>query len=192
MDPATREGISEGQVLEIPWEHPAEQGYHWRRHIRWQAGYEAKQILQGWEHTPSRRVEPKRVEVLGPTPDGEQAKRLATADELGQRREEVRVLDASSDFRHPNGEVAKEWKRFCMGPESRGRGAAQLTRQTKGLELMPVGKNLVERIPLEYPANVEVSEVSYGDEGRGVGPRTILDGQRPDLSFDVLQEFVKT
>ena len=68
----------------------------------------------------------------------------------------------------------------------------QLTRQTKGLELMSVGEDLIERIPLENTANVEVSKVSYRDEGRWVGPCTMLDGQRPDLGLGVLEEFVKT
>ena len=57
-----------------------------------------------------------------------------------------------------------------MGPESRRGGAAQLTRQAKGLELVPVGKDLIERIPFEDPANVEVSKVSYRNEGGGIGP----------------------
>lgn len=56
--------------------------------------------------------------MLIPTPDGEQTKRLATADEFGQRREEVRISDASGDLCHPNGEMTKERKRCCMGPES--------------------------------------------------------------------------
>ena len=52
----------------------------------------------------------------------------------------------------------------------------QLTRQTKGLELVPVGKDLVERIPLKDTADVEVGKVPDGNEGGGVAPCTVLDG----------------
>jgi len=63
-----------------------------------------------------------------------------------------------------------------VGPESRRSDAMQLTRQTKGLELVPVGKDLVERIPLKDTADVEVGKVPDGNEGGGVAPCTVLDG----------------
>jgi hypothetical protein len=57
--------------------------------------------------------------------------------------------------------------------------------------LVPVGKDLVERIPLEDTADVEVSKVPDRNEGRGVSPCTMVDSQRPDLSLDALEELVK-
>jgi len=54
-----------------------------------------------------------------------------------------------------------------------------------------VGENLVERIPLEDTADVEVSEVPDRNEGRGVAPCTMFYGQRPNIRLDVLEEFVK-
>ena len=129
--------------------------------------------------------------MLVPTPDSEQTKGLAATYELGQRWEEVRVPDASSDFCYPNGEMTKEREGLCVGPESRGSDAVQLARQTESLELVPVGKNLVERIPLEDTADVEVREVPYRNDVRGVNPRAMLDGQRPDFSLGVLEELVE-
>ena len=190
-DPAVREGISEMQVLQVPWKHPTEQRNHRWRHIRWQASYKSKQILQGWEHTPSRGIEPKHIKVLVPTSDGEQTKRLATTDKLRQCREEVRVSDVPSDFCHPNGETTEEREGFCVGPENRRSDTGQLTRQTEGLELVPIGKDLIEGIPFEDTPDVKVGKVPDGNEGGGVAPRTMLDGQRPDLSLEVLEEFVE-
>ena len=78
-----------------------------------------------------------------------------------------------------------------MGPESLRSDAVQFTRQAKGLELVPVREDLVERIPFEDTANVEVREMSHGNEGRGVGPCTMFDGQRPEFSLGVLEELVE-
>ena len=57
--------------------------------------------------------------------------------------------------------------------------------------MVPVGKDLVERIAFEDAANIEVSEVPNGDEGRGVAPCAMLDGQCPNLSLDALKESVE-
>jgi len=56
---------------------------------------------------------------------------------------------------------------------------------------VPVGKDLIERIAFEDTANIEVSEVPDGDEVRWVAPCAMLDGQRPDLGLDALEEFVE-
>jgi len=101
---------------------------------------------------------------------------LATTDKLGQRREEVRIFDAPRDLCYPNGEMTKEWKGFCVGPENRRSDTLQFARQTKGLELVPVRKDLIERIPLEDTADVEVSKMPDGNEGGGIAPCTMLDG----------------
>jgi len=76
-------------------------------------------------------------------------------------------------------------------PESRRSDTVQLTRQTEGLELVPVGKYLVKGIPFEDTADVKVGKVPDRNEGGGVAPCTMLDGQRPDLSLDVLEEPVE-
>ena len=78
-----------------------------------------------------------------------------------------------------------------MGPESRRSDTAQLTRQTERLELVSVGKDLVEEIPFEDTADVKVGKVPDRNEGGGIAPCAMLDGQCPDLSLDVLEEFVE-
>ena len=56
---------------------------------------------------------------------------------------------------------------------------------------MPVGKYLLEGILFEDTADIEVSKVPDRNEGRGVVPSAVFDGQRPDLGLDVLEELVK-
>ena len=57
--------------------------------------------------------------------------------------------------------------------------------------MVPIGKDLIERIAFEDTANIEVSEVPDGDEKGWVAPRAMLDGQRPDVSLDALKESVE-
>jgi hypothetical protein len=116
---------------------------------------------------------------------------LAVANKLGQCREEVLVLNAPRNVRYPKGEMAKKGKGICLGSESRRSYAAQFTRKTKSLELVPVGKNLVKTIALEDATDVEVSKVPDRNEGRGVAPCTMLDCQRMDPVLEVFEELIE-
>lgn len=177
--------------MQSSWQHPTEQGNHRRRHIGWHADEKPEQILQGWQGAPGRRVEPKGVEILATAADSEETKGLAVTNKLGQRREEVRILDTPSNFRYPKGKVTKEWEGFCVGSESRRSDAAQLARKAESFELMSIRKNLVKGLPLKDTTNVEVSKVPDRNEGRGVAPCTVFDGQRLNSGLDVFEEVVE-
>ena len=56
---------------------------------------------------------------------------------------------------------------------------------------MSIGKDLIERIVFEDTTDVEVSKMPDGDEGGRVAPCAMLNGQRPDLGLDALEEFVE-
>ena len=72
--------------------------------------------------------------------------------------------------------MAEKREGSCVGSESRRGNAVQFARKTKSLELVPVGKDLVKRIPLKNTTDVEVSQMPYRNEGGGVAPCTMLDG----------------
>ena len=78
-----------------------------------------------------------------------------------------------------------------MGSESQGSNAVQLARKTKGFELMSVGKDLIERVPVKDTTNVEVGKVPDRNEERGVAPRTMFDGQGLDFGLDAFEEVVE-
>ena len=125
------------------------------------------------------------------TPDGEESKRLAVTNELGQRREEIRVFNPPSNYCYPEGEMAEKRKGSCINSESRRSHAVQFARKTKSLELVTGRKNLVKRSPPEDTADVEVSKVLNGNGGRGEAPCTVLDGQRLNSGLDIFEELVK-